>query len=70
MSWKDGNDALRALSPSKLLETSRSQFHRRGEEMDKGAALEIVLLLRQCPPSIVENFAIVVCDMNAILLEK
>jgi hypothetical protein len=70
MSWKDGDNALRAPSPSRLPETSRSRFHGRGEEMVKGAAMETVLLLRQCPPSVAENFAVAVRDMNAVLLEK
>src|SRR5271167_4150914 len=38
--------------------------------MVKGAAMETVLLLRQCPPSVAENFAIAVCNMNAVLIEK
>jgi hypothetical protein len=32
--------------------------------------MEAVLLLRQCPPGIAENFAVAVRDMNAALLEK
>ena len=32
--------------------------------------METVLLLRQCPPSIAENYAVAVRDMNAVLLEK
>jgi len=32
--------------------------------------METVLLLRQCPSSVAENFAVAVCDMNAVLLEK
>ena len=32
--------------------------------------METVLLLRQCPPSVAENFAVAVRDMNAVLLEK
>jgi hypothetical protein len=50
--------------------TSRGRFHGRGEEMVKGAAIEAVLLLRQCPPSAAENYAVTVRDMNAVLLEK
>jgi hypothetical protein len=38
--------------------------------MVKGATIETVLLLRQCPPSVVENYAIAVRDMNIALLEK
>ena len=38
--------------------------------MIKGAAMETFLLLRQCSPSIAENYAIAVRDMNAMLLEK
>jgi hypothetical protein len=38
--------------------------------MVKGAAMETVILLRQCPPSVAENFAVAVRDMNAVLLEK
>jgi hypothetical protein len=38
--------------------------------MVKGAAMETVLLLRQCPPSLAENYAVAVRDMNAVLLEK
>jgi hypothetical protein len=70
MSWKTGKDALRAPSPVKDPDISRSRFHGRGEEMAKGAAMETVLLLRQCPPNIAENFAFAVCDMNAVLIEK
>ena len=32
--------------------------------------MEAVLLLRQCPPGIAENFAVAIRDMNAALLEK
>jgi hypothetical protein len=38
--------------------------------MVKGAAMEAVLLLRQCPLGIAENFAVAVCDISAALLEK
>jgi hypothetical protein len=38
--------------------------------MVKGVAMETVLLLQQCPPSVMENFAMVVYDTNVILLEK
>jgi hypothetical protein len=51
-------------------DTSQSRFHGRGEEMVKRAAMETVLLLRQCPPGIAENFAVAVRDMSAALLEK
>lgn len=44
-----------------------SRFHGRGEEMVKRAAIEAVLLLRQCPLGIAENFAIAVRDMSAAL---
>ena len=46
MLWKTGEDALRAPSPARGLDLSRSRFHGRGEEMVKGAAMETVLLLR------------------------
>ena len=32
--------------------------------------METVLLLWQYPPSIAENYAVAVCDMNVVLLEK
>jgi hypothetical protein len=67
MSW---SDSVQAPSPTRVPEPSQSRFHGRGEEMVKGAALEAVLLLRKCPPSIAENYAVAVRDMNAILLEK
>jgi hypothetical protein len=70
MSWRTGEDAPRALSPTRAPDPSRSRFHGCGEEMVKGAAIETVLLLRQCPLSIAENFAVAVRDMNAVLLEK
>jgi hypothetical protein len=38
--------------------------------MVKGATLETVLLLQQCPFSIVENYAVTVCNINAVLLKK
>ena len=38
--------------------------------MVKGAAMEAVLLLRKCPPSLAENYAVAIRDMNAILFEK
>jgi hypothetical protein len=60
----------RAPSPAMDPDTSRSRFHSRGEEMVKGAAMETVLLRRQCPPGIAENFAAAVRDMSAALLEK
>jgi hypothetical protein len=43
---------------------SRSRFHGCGEEMVKGAAMETVLLLRQCPLSVAENYAVAVRDMS------
>ena len=64
MSWKTGEDALRALSPARGPNPSRSRFHGRGDEIVKGAAMETVLLLGQCPPSVAENFAV------AVLIEK
>jgi hypothetical protein len=67
MSW-DG--AQQAPSPARDPDLFRSRFHSRGEEMVKGAALETVLLLWQCPPSVAENYAVAVRDMNAVLLEK
>ena len=70
--WKTSwhNDNERAPSPTRDLDASRSRFHGRGEEMVKGAAMEAVLLLRKCPPSLAENYAVAVRDMNAALLEK
>jgi hypothetical protein len=38
--------------------------------MVKGAAMETVILLQQCPPSVAENYAVAVCNINAVLLEK
>ena len=38
--------------------------------MVKGAAIETVLLLWQCPPSVAENYAVAVRDMNAVLLAQ
>jgi len=38
--------------------------------MVKGAAIETVLLLRQCPPALAENYTVAVRDINAALLEK
>jgi hypothetical protein len=38
--------------------------------MVKGAAMEAVLLLRQCPPGIAENFALAIRDISAALIEK
>jgi hypothetical protein len=70
MPWKTGEDALRTPSPARGPDPSRSRFHGRGEEMVKGAAMETVLLLRQYPPSVAENFAVAVRDINAVLLEK
>jgi hypothetical protein len=64
------SDSARALTPIQELDASRSRFHRHGEEMVKGAAIETVLLLRQCPPALAENYAVAVRDMNAALLEK
>ena len=32
--------------------------------------METVLLLQQCPPSLAENYAVAVRDINAVLLEK
>jgi hypothetical protein len=37
MSWKISEDALRAPSPARDPDSSRSRFHDRGEEMVKGA---------------------------------
>jgi hypothetical protein len=69
MSW-NRDSAQQAPSPAKDPDTSKSRFHGRGEEMVKGAAMEAVLLLRQCPLGIAENFAVAVRDMSAALLEK
>jgi hypothetical protein len=38
--------------------------------MVKGVAMETVILLRRCSSSVAENYAVAVCDMNAVLLEK
>jgi hypothetical protein len=38
--------------------------------MVRAAVMETVLLLRQCYPSVAENYAVAVCDMSAVLLEK
>jgi hypothetical protein len=38
--------------------------------MVKGAAIEVVLLLWKCPPSLVENYAVAVYNINAVLLKK
>ena len=38
--------------------------------MVKGAAIEALLLLRKCPSSVAENYAVAVCNINAVLLEK
>jgi hypothetical protein len=35
-----------------------------------GAAIETVILLRECPPSVAENYAVAVRDTNAVLLKK
>jgi hypothetical protein len=70
MSWKTGEDALRTLSLARGPDLSRSRFYGRGEEMIKGAAMETVLLLRQCSPSVAENSVVAVRDMDAVLLEK
>jgi hypothetical protein len=64
------NHSEKAPSPTRDLDASRSRFHGHGEEMVKGAAMEAVLLLRKCPPSLAENYAVAVRDMNAVLLEK
>jgi hypothetical protein len=69
MSWGIGDDAQRAPSPARAPDTFQSRFHGRGEEMVKGAAIETVLLPRQCSPSVAENYAVAVRDMNVVLLE-
>jgi len=38
--------------------------------MIKGAVMETVLLLRQYPSSVAENYTVAVRNMNAVLLEK
>jgi len=38
--------------------------------MVKGAAIETVLLLQQCPLTVAENYTVTVCNINAVLLEK
>ena len=70
MLWNTNEGAPRAPSPVQMPELSLSRFHNRGEDMVKGAAMEAVLLLRQCPPSLAEGYAVAVRDMNAVLLEK
>lgn len=70
MLWKTGEDALRAQSSARGPDPSQSRFHGPGEEIVKGAAIETTLLLRQCPPSVAENFAVAVYDKNAVLLDK
>ena len=67
MSW---DNAKQALSPVMDADLFRSRFHSRGEEMVKGAAMGTVLLFRQCPPSVAENYAVAVRDMNVVLHEK
>jgi hypothetical protein len=69
MSWAK-DSAQRAPSLAMDPDSSRSRFHGRGEEMVKGAAMETVLLLRQCLEDIAENFAVALRDMSAALLEK
>ena len=59
-----------ANTPARAPDTSQSRFHSCGEEMVNGAAMETVLLLRQYPPSVAENYSVAVRDMNAVLLEK
>jgi hypothetical protein len=60
-SWQMSRySAQQAPSPTRDPDQSRSCFHGRSEEMAKGAALETVLLLRQCPPSVAENYAVAV----------
>jgi hypothetical protein len=41
MSW---SDSVRAPTPTREPDASRTRFHGRGEEMVKGAAMETVLL--------------------------
>jgi hypothetical protein len=36
----------------------------------KGAAIETVILLQQCPLSVAENYAVAVYNIKAVLLEK
>ena len=67
MSWED---AQRAPSPARARDASQSRVYGRGEEIVKGAAMEAGLLFRKCPPSVAENYAVAVRDMNAVLLEK
>ena len=45
MSWRTGEDALRALLPASASNLFRSRFYGYGEEIAKGAAIETVLLL-------------------------
>jgi hypothetical protein len=67
MSW---DSAQQALPPARELDLSRSRFYGHEEEMVKGAAMETIILLQQCPPSVAENYIVAVRDMNAVLLEK
>jgi hypothetical protein len=67
MLWHNGE---RAPSPTREPDTSQSRFYSCSKEMVKGAAMETVLLLWQCPPGVAENYAVAVRDMNAALLEK
>jgi hypothetical protein len=48
----------------------QSRFHSRGEEMVKGAAMEAVILLQQCPLAVAENYAVALHDISAVLLKK
>jgi hypothetical protein len=70
MSWRDGADAPAAPALATAAATDRGRFHGRGEEMVKGVALGTVLLLQQLPAGEAENFAVAICDMNALLIEK
>jgi hypothetical protein len=69
MSQRTSDDAQRS-SPARAPDMSLIHFHGHCKEMVKGAAMEMVFLLRQCPPSVAENYTVAVCDMNAVLLEK
>lgn len=43
-------------------------FMARGDEMVKGAAIETALILLQRPPTLTENYAVAVHNMNIALL--
>jgi hypothetical protein len=52
------------------LNLSQSCFYSCSKEIVKRAAIKTVLLLQQYPLSVAENFAVAVCNINAVLFEK